>query len=183
VHGKWTGGESHSEKFRRGGHLANNEVFMTIVEPQPATLRVNIAERYVQYVAAGQKMVIEPTAFPETKLTGIVQRVARVPSAAREFEAAVAVALDDAPSALMPGMGCEVQFLPYAKTDALTIPIAAVGSDELDSRKSLVALPGKKGKVEKREVTLGKRNDKQVEVLKGLAEGDEILAEFPKDKE
>jgi hypothetical protein len=183
VRGKWTGGESHAEKFRRGGHVMNDEVFMTIVEPQPAALRVNIAEKHMQYVAAGQKTLIQPTAFPETKLTGIVQRVARVPSAAREFEAVLAVALDNAPAALMPGMGCEVRFVPYAKTDALTIPTAAVGGDDLDGRKSLVALPGKEGKVEKREVTLGKRTDKQVEVLKGLAEGDEILAEFPKDKE
>ena len=46
-----------------------------------------------------------------------------------------------------------------------------------------MALPGKGEKTEKRLVSLGKRNEKRVEILSGLAEGDVILAEFPKDKD
>ena len=40
---------------------------------------------------------------------------------------------------------------------------------------------GKGDKPEKRPVTVGKRNDKQVEILQGLAEGDQVLLERPKD--
>ena len=46
-----------------------------------------------------------------------------------------------------------------------------------------MALPGKDGQPVRREVVVGKRTDKLVEILKGLSPGEEILAEFPKEKE
>lgn len=180
--GKWSSTETLADKFRRGGRLANEDVFMTIVDPQPTGVRLSIGEKQIRFVKPGLKALLLPAALPEVKLEGVVQRVAAVP-AGGQFDTALTVVRDDAVEGLLPGMTCEARFQPYVKADALAIPLTAVGSDDLDSRKSLVALPGKDGKVERREVTLGKRNDKQVEVLKGLAAGDEILAEFPKDKE
>jgi hypothetical protein len=40
----------------------------------------------------------------------------------------------------------------------------------------------KEGKPRKQAVTLGQKTEKQVEILKGLAEGDRILAEATKDE-
>ena len=40
----------------------------------------------------------------------------------------------------------------------------------------------KDGKPKKRAVTLGEKTDKQVEILKGLAEGDKVLLEAPKEE-
>jgi multidrug efflux pump subunit AcrA (membrane-fusion protein) len=40
---------------------------------------------------------------------------------------------------------------------------------------------GKGGKAEKRPVTVGKRNERQVEITAGLAEGDQVLLEKPKE--
>jgi multidrug efflux pump subunit AcrA (membrane-fusion protein) len=83
----------------------------------------------------------------------------------------------------MPGMTCEVKLVPYLKRDALAIPLAALGTDEIEGAKQLVALPGKGDQPIKREVTVGKRSDKLVEIVAGLREGEEILAEYPKEKE
>jgi len=117
------------------------------------------------------------------KLTAVVQRVSGVPSSAREFDTTLTVAIEDSAKAVMPGMSCEARFIPYFKADALAVPTAAVGSDDLDPRKQYVAVPDKDGMPHKKAVTLGKRADKVVEVLKGLSEGEEILAEYPKEKD
>ena len=42
-----------------------------------------------------------------------------------------------------------------------------------------IARTEEKAKPEKREVTVGKRNEKQVEILSGLREGEEVLLERP----
>jgi len=41
---------------------------------------------------------------------------------------------------------------------------------------------GKDGTKHKQEVEIGKRTDKTVEILKGLAEGDVVLAEYPAEE-
>ncbi len=82
---------------------------------------------------------------------------------------------------LMPGMACNIKFVPYVKVEALTLPPKAVMADPLDDQKHFVYLQTKDGKAEKREVTVGKQNDKQVEILKGLSAGDKVLQEAPKD--
>jgi multidrug efflux pump subunit AcrA (membrane-fusion protein) len=69
----------------------------------------------------------------------------------------------------------------YKKADALTVPPKAIFSEELDAQKQYVYLVDKAGKPEKRPVTLGKRNEKQVEITQGLAEGDQVLLEKPKE--
>lgn len=181
VRGKWVGGEMAGEKLRRGGRLTNNDVFMTVAEPRPLAVRVSVPEKQLRHVKAGLKGFVQPNISPDLKLTAIVERVSPVPSSSREFDTVLTVAMDDSAKALMPGMSCEARFVPFYKAETLAVPLAAVGSDELDPRKQYVALPGKDGKPEKKPVTLGERADKYVEVLKGLTEGTEILAEYPKD--
>lgn len=182
VRGKWLSGETQVDKFRRGGHLTNEDVFMTVVDPQPAGVRLNVAEKQIRYVKPGVKATLVPAAFPDARLSAVVQRVAAAPTGG-QFDATLTVPTDALPEGLLPGMVCEVRFQPYQQANALTIPLAALGGDDLGADKGLVTLVGKDGKQERREVTLGKRNDKQVEVLKGLAAGDQVLAEFPKDKD
>jgi multidrug efflux pump subunit AcrA (membrane-fusion protein) len=79
-------------------------------------------------------------------------------------------------------MTCDVKMIPYKKTDALTVPPKTIFSDDFDPAKQYVYLLGKDSKPEKRTVTLGYRNDKQVEIAGGLAEGDQILLEKPKEE-
>ena len=97
------------------------------------------------------------------------------------FDCQLTLAGEGLNSAIVPGMNCELKMIPYKKTDALTLPPKAVFTEEFDPAKQYVYLQGKDGKPQKRVVTLGERNDKQVEVLQGLAEGDEILLEKPKE--
>ncbi len=82
----------------------------------------------------------------------------------------------------MPGMTCKVKLVSYLKKDAISVPLKAVATDEMDEQKHFVYVQPKTGKPRKQAVTLGQKTEKQVEILKGLAEGDKILAEAPKDE-
>ena len=82
----------------------------------------------------------------------------------------------------MPGMACTVKLVPYVDKAALVVPAKAVFTDELDDAKSYVFVTADGGKTSaKRPVTVGKRSDERVEIVKGIAAGDVILLERPKD--
>jgi hypothetical protein len=181
VRGKWTNVDNAIDRLRRGGRVTNDDVFMTIVQPRSLVVRTMVSERQLQNVKPGMKGFVVPTGFPDVRLTAIVDRINAAPLGSQGFDAVVNVAMDELSAPVVAGMSCELHVVPYRKADALTIPMTALGSDDDDPRKFLIAVPGKDGKHEKRPVTIGKRADKQIEIVKGVAEGDEILAEYPKE--
>ena len=140
------------------------------------TVRSTVPEKQLQYVVAGLKAIVRPTGFPDLKLSAIVQSVSGIPLGSKEFDLRLTLANDDAAAAVVPGMSCDVRLLVYQKAEALVAPLSAVGSDDNEPQKQYVSLVGKGGKTVRRQVTTGKRSEKQVEILAGLAEGDEICA-------
>ncbi len=145
-------------------------------------IRTTVPESQSQRVRTGLQAVVLPVGFAALKLSAVVQRVGAIPMGSSGFDCQLTVASDGLTSAIVPGMNCEMKMIPYKKTDALTVPPKAVFTEEFDPAKQYVYLQGKDGKPQKRVVTLGERNDKQIEVLQGLAEGDEILLEKPKEE-
>jgi len=170
------------ETLRRGASILPNEVFMTVVQTRPLMIRATVPESQLQRVHAGVQAVVFPAGFAGLKLSAVVQRVGAIPMGISGFDCQLTVAADGLNSAIVPGMNCEMKMIPYKKTDALTVPPKAVFTEDFDPAKQYVYLQAKDGKPQKRVVTLGERNDKQIEVLGGLAEGDEILLEKPKDE-
>jgi multidrug resistance efflux pump len=182
VRGRWGAGTAGAEELRRGGSVMPNAVIMTVVQPRPIFVRTVVAEKDLCNVRPGLKGTAVAKACPDVKLTAILDRVAAVPSSGGTYDARATVALAPAAQALMPGMNCDVKLTVYEKKDALTVPPAAVATDESDDQKHHVFVPDKGGKPVKRAVTIGKKTDKLLEIVKGLREGEEILAEAPKDK-
>ena len=180
VRGKWSA--LSVETLRRGAVIMPNEIFMTVVQTRPLTIRTTVPESQLHRVRAGLSAFVQPVGFPGLKLSAVVQRVGAIPLGSSGFDCQLTVASDGLTSAIVPGMNCELKMIPYKKTDALTVPPKALFTEEFDPAKHYVYLPDKDGKPQKRVVTQGERNDKQVEVLAGLAEGDEILLEKPKDE-
>jgi multidrug efflux pump subunit AcrA (membrane-fusion protein) len=180
VRGKWSA--LSVETLRRGAPIMPNEVFMTVVQTRPLTIRTTVPESQIQRVRAGLQAYVQPVGFAGLKLSAVVQRVGTIPMGSSGFDCQLTVASDGLTSAIVPGMNCEMKMIPYKKPDALTVPPKAVFTEDFDPAKQYVYLQGKDGKPQKRVVTLGERNDKQIEVLGGLAEGDEILLEKPKEE-
>jgi multidrug resistance efflux pump len=182
VRGKWVSSNSSGEPLRRGTPVMPNDVFMTIVQARPLTIRATLPESQVQFVHAGATALVEPAGFAPRKLSALVQHVAAIPLTGGGFDTQLTIDGNGLFEQLMPGMTCDVKMIPYKKTDALTVPPKTIFSDDFDPAKQYVYLLGKDSKPEKRTVTLGYRNDKQVEIAGGLAEGDQILLEKPKEE-
>ncbi|MBN2473279.1 MAG: hypothetical protein JXB62_01625 [Pirellulales bacterium] len=177
--GKLSSSNSGSSGIRPGGSLSANSIFMTIVKTRPMIIRATVAEAELHKVRAGIQGTAVPTGFPEMKLTAIVDQVGAVPMSAGSFDSRITVALDGDAEALVPGMTCKLTLTAYENKKAVTIPPKALEADETDRHKQFVYVLDKKGKPKKRPVTVGRRTNEKVEILKGLAAGDEILAEPP----
>jgi len=178
--GKWSGMEMIAESLRPGGTVMKNAVVMTVVQPRPMFLRGSVGEGDVQKVRPGMKGTAQFAALPELRAPATVSRVDKIPSAADSFEVRVQVLTDPKAEALVPGMTCTVKILSFSEKSALTIPAKALFTDETDETKTHVFVV-QKGKPQKRDVTAGKRTDDRVQIVAGLAEGDEVLLEKPKE--
>ena len=180
--GKFNEITSFTEMLRRGGNVMPHHVFMTIVEPRPLFIHSTIAEDRLQYIRTGMDGKASPTGYPDLKLDVTVDEVGKVPISLGSFDLQFSLDLEDQLSKnILPGMGCKIKLVPYIKSDALIVPPKLVSTDPLDDEKHFVYLQTKDGKAEKHDVTIGKQNDKQMEILKGLSDGDKILLEPPKD--
>lgn len=170
--GAWS---SSPTKLLKGGTVTGDEVFMTIVKPGPLFVRASVDEKDSRALKAEQVCRVAPGAFPDVRLTGKVQRVALVPVGGG-YDVRVAVAPNDV--GIVPGMSAAVKAIAYEKADALTLPAGSVFADEVDDEKHYV-FKVTAGKAEKVAVKTGKKAGSKVEILEGLAAGDEVLKDKP----
>jgi hypothetical protein len=180
VRGAWSGGTSTDDSMRAGGKISPDDVFMTVVEPQPLSARVTVSEGDLHWFRPGLKGRLKPTGYPDLDLDCSVTAVENVPLAGGSFGAELRVSADE--ESLLPGMTCTATFVPYLKQRALTVPAKSVFTDELDSRKQYVYLSADEDKPRKQYVTAGQKSGEDLEIVDGLVAGDKVLLEKPKDE-
>lgn len=171
------------DALRPRGTIPPNQVVMTVVSPRPLRVRTTVPEKDLHDLRPGLKGSAVPKGYPDLDLPVEIDRVADIPTAPGEFDGWLRVQLKDRAKLLMPGMTCRIKLVPYLKRDAILIPPKSLVADELDDNKQSVQVLGKDGKIETRPVTVGRKTDKQVEILKGLSEGDKVVLEPSKDKD
>lgn len=137
-----------------------------------------INEVDISKIKKGQKVDMGLDAFPEVKLKGAVSSVANIGenrpgSNAKVFE--VLIKLEKVDSILKPGMTTSNNILINQVGDQLIIPLESVFSEKNTSYVYLRKGTG----VSKQEVKLGKSNDEEVIVTKGLQEGDVVYLAEP----
>ena len=174
--GQWSATALSVEKLHAGGSLAADEVFLTVVTPQPLVLNTAVEEKDLALFHTGLKGKATLTAFPDLKLPAELVELETVPQTPGSFRAKVAIKLGAGTEAVKPGMACTVKFVPFHK-EALNVPAGAVFSDDAEGH--YVYLHSGKGKPTKRPVKVGKTVGGKTEVLSGLKEGDEILTAKP----
>ena len=65
----------------RGGMIMSDEVVMTIVQPRPLFVRATADEKECQQITVGAACKVVPTASPDTKLAGKIEKVSAAPIA------------------------------------------------------------------------------------------------------
>ena len=177
VRGTWP---KLGQDLPRGTGLKAHDVVLTIVEPRPRFVRAVVPEDQLERVAPGAEGHAAPVGYPNLKLRAKVEAVSPIPVGAGSFEAKLAITVPNGAPPLVPGMNCTVKLLFYLKKDALTVPTAAVFTDEANEEAAFLYVRKPDQTTEKRPVTVGKRTEAKVEILQGLAKGDNVLLESPK---
>lgn len=152
------------------------------------TFDMSINELDINQIQVGQKVVITSSAVEGRTFTGHVATIninGVTTNGATSYP--VTISVDD-PDGLLPGMNVSAEIIVQESGQALCVPIDAV--DRGSDGGATVLVPGEgaigedgltvtdPSKLEQREVTLGRSNDKYVEILSGLTEGDTIIREM-----
>ena len=179
--GQTAGSDGAGEMLKPGASVEQGDRLLTIGDFQGLTVVGHVDEVDVTRLRPGQTAKIAGDAFPGVELRGVVVRVssqATVSANRRRtplFEVAAAVKslTEEQRRPLRLGMSATFEVVIYEKDDALLVPIGAVktGAD----RPWLRVRDRASGETRLVEVTTGITTLDSVEIVDGIAAGDEIL--------
>jgi HlyD family secretion protein len=177
------------------------DVILVIADLSEMEAQVNVDENDIVSIAAGQPAEIEVDALLDQKLTGVVYEIASSAKAAGSgssdqktgFE--IKIAITTPPATLRPGMTASAEIITKTNDSALSVPLQSVAVRTMDQlatkgQKSKdadsaykadadgfveVVFAIDKGKAVARQVKTGIQSDDFIEILDGLAEGDEVV--------
>lgn len=159
--------------LRRDGEVGEiaeaGQILFRIGVLKPLQIVAEVNEEDIPRVALGQTVLLRTDAFLGRRLEGKVREVTPMGDpVAKTYRIKVALP-DDTP--LLPGMSVEANVVTREKADALLIPADAVQGT------SVFVVDGERAT--KRNVELGIRGTRAVEILSGLAENERVLSPAP----
>lgn len=152
------------------------DILLRVVDLDELWLEAAVYEQQLRYVHAGQRVQVEMRAFPEAVFVGEVDRVAGVLDEASR-SAGVRIVLPNPDGRLRPGMFATARIqgtLPGEARTLVVVPWAAV--QDINGSPTVFLRAGE-GTFEVRRVITGRRAGGFVEILTGLEEGDEVVAD------
>jgi cobalt-zinc-cadmium efflux system membrane fusion protein len=150
----------------------SSELF-TIQNLQTVVVEANIPEASVSRVRVGAPVTVTVPGYPNARFTGVVQGIgSQVDEKTRALP--VRCLVQNKGGALKPEMFARVTLATGGKSQALTVPDAAV--DE-DGDKRFVYIQTAADTYEKREVTLGRISGNTVEIVKGVKAGESVATD------
>jgi len=159
-----------------GQFLRPNTPLFSLVKIDPIRLRVEIPERMAPWIRLGQVVDISVEAFRDRKFQGKIWRIApTVDQSKRTFVAEVLV--NNGAGELKPGSYAKAH-VPTSRTERVTVLPQRAVYYIMGANKAYVI---KDGTVDAREVKMGDRFDTDVEILEGVADGEEVaLTQLPR---
>lgn len=164
----------------------DGKALLTIADLSSLLVKVNLNQIDVAKVAVGRPATLTLDALPghtyHAKVTKVAPASVKLPG--KDQEVFPVEAEMEAPDGLVkPGMTSDVRIHLDAKQGALVVPLEAVVK-EPGKTFVLRVIPAEKGakvetRTEKIEVTLGLRNDREVEIAGGVTEGMRVLLRPP----
>lgn len=155
-----------------GEYVKAGDVVVDIVNSRTLHLEVNVPEMDVRFIQPGDKARVTVDAWPDAHWTGVVDFVSRRADAStKTFR--VRVVVDNSDGRIRPGMIARARFVRREIEDAVTAPLFAV----LDKGGERLVFVAEEGKAVARTVELGVIDGERVQVLMGLAPGDQLIVE------
>jgi HlyD family secretion protein len=140
---------------------------LTLALDGPVELLAQVDERFLEELQVGQTATVVADAFPAQQFRATLQRIApRIDAQRGSVE--LRFALAERPAFLREDMTLSIAVVTARRERALTMPLAALRADDQ-------AWVAEDGRVRVRKLRLGLRSSDRIEVLEGLAEGDQVL--------
>jgi HlyD family secretion protein len=181
------------------GSQFQEDVIMVLANLEAMEALVNVDENDIVSIELGQEAEIEVDAIVGQKLTGLVVEIANSANVnapgttgqKTEFEVKIAVQSDS--SALRPGMTASADIVTDTRTNALSVPIQCVTVRTLEQLKAgddnaeqnftanddgfvEIVFVIEDGKAVAKAVKTGIQSDELIEIIAGLAEGEEVVS-------
>lgn len=177
--GRW----GNREPIQAGTEVRERQEIITIPRAGGMIAQASLHESVLKQVQPGQGVLIKIDAIPGRDFTGRVESVAVLPDQGswwanpnmRVYRTEISII--DPTEEMRPGMSCSVEVLVEELEDAIYVPVQAVFRHGAGNVAFLVDGPD----FELRDVEIGRHNDKWVQILSGLTEGDEVLLAPPAD--
>ncbi|MBX7165814.1 MAG: efflux RND transporter periplasmic adaptor subunit [Pirellulales bacterium] len=168
---------SSDRQIREGAMVHARQKLFSLPDMSQMQVKVNVHESQVKRVKPGQKAAIRVDAFSELVLEGTVKQVSPLADSTHSWmsggvkEYTTIVTIDKMPdAALKPGMTAEVEILVNQLSDVVLAPVQAV----TERQRQHYAYVLVNGRLERRQVSIGDANERQVEIVAGLAPDEEL---------
>lgn len=173
-----------SRQIREGAVVYSRQKIFSLPDMSNMQVVVNIHESLVKKVKVGQTAEIRIDAFPNLVLEGKVKSVAHLADSNRYYDSGGAkvyktvVSVERMPhEELRPSMTAEVKIQVRTLHNALVVPIQAVAERKGKHHAYVVDA---RGDIQRREVEVGESNEKLIQVMKGLEEGELVVLDARK---
>ena len=164
------GGVVSKRMVKVGNLIQLNQPLFKIDDFDPLEAMINVPEREMRLIQAAQPVQMLVDALPGAVFTGSVARVSPVVDASTGTFRVVAQFKDDS-GQLRSGMFGRVRIVYDQRADALVVPRSALVGDDKDASVFVVEADVAK----RRKVKLGYADGGQVEVVDGIAEGEQVV--------
>jgi len=151
---------------------SENTIILTLDDSKKILCDLKIPEVYVAILKKGLKLRATFSAYKDKTYDGKIESVAsRVDAQTRSILARAKINNEN--NEIIPGSLLEIEIL-YNEKDALSIPDTSI---MYEGRKKFIYKIIQNNMIKKTEVKTGIRNKGNLEVLSGLNEGDQVIAE------
>ncbi len=154
-----------------GAMVNTGTAIASVVDISRLRLVVNVVEKDLRMVSAGDPAEVEVDAYPGEKFSGKIARVAPVLDPATRT-ATMEVEIPNADNKLKPGMYARINLTVEDRKGALVVPKSAV--IDFESKRG-VWMPNEENRAAFVPVTLGIEGGETIEILTGLKEGDKFV--------
>ena len=182
VYGQQEGGmRGNREPIAEGTAVRERQEIISIPNASGMIAQASLHESVLKQVRVGQDCIVKIDSLPGKEFHGLVDFVALMPDQGswwanpnlRVYRTDIKI--DSIAEGMRPGMSCAVEILVDELPDTLYVPVQAVFRHQ-GANVSFVAQPGS---YQTRTVEIGRFNEKWVQILTGLAEGEEVLLSPP----
>jgi HlyD family secretion protein len=174
------GRSSDQVLIEEGATVRERQQIVTLPDLSEMKVNARVHESRISLMRTGLPVTVKVDAFPDETFRGQVSSVASVPSSTgssymrdiKEYEAVIRLMDDESKvSKLRPGLTAQLEVLVESRDDVLQAPIQSV----LNVVGKPVAFAVVDGRVQRRDVQVGQTNERVIEILSGLNEGDRVV--------